>query len=320
MSRDLVGALATAAVGWPGDSPTGAMLTSTRAFLTAVAANHDLSGEAAAQLSRLAPGAAAWIAVTCGTAVERGAPAEQSGPAVFELLRSWLPKFPPELTAEQTAMLPLFQYVCQSAVTHLARLPAQRESMGQDAQLLERLAEIPSHGAAWVREALLKSSGTLVFLHPSSRTGLRLRYSNVSNCFHLFSLLQTAIGTGIPGGRAPDAAIARVARGASTEAVNDEAWWHYGNATSNRASVATSIWGEGLVGEIPRVDGERVILAWPPLLQSRSWDAGFLGPQLEAMPADVVIERPLTAAEAESWLKRLDAAPRKKWWRLGSKR
>jgi hypothetical protein len=327
MTRDLCEALTASSRGWTGDSPTGAMLTSTRAFLTGAAENPDLLGEVAASLNEIEPGAAAWIAVTCGTAVERGAPAELSGPAVFALLRSWLPKFPvvsedagspPEVTMEQTALLPPFQYLCQATVTHLARLPAQRESMGQDMRLLERLAEIPAHGAVWVREALLKSSGTLVFLHPSSRAGLRLRYTNVSNCFHLFSLLQTAIGTGIPGGCAPDATIARVARGKSTEEVNDEAWWHYGTAASNQASIAASIWGEGLVREIPLVEGERVILAWPPLLQSRSWDAGFLGPHLEAMPADAVIESPLTAAESAAWVKRLDLAPRKKWWRFGS--
>jgi hypothetical protein len=212
----------------------------------------------------------------------------------------------------------LFRYLCQSAVTHLARLPAQREVLGEDTPLLDRLGELQgcSHGAIWVREALLKSSGVLVMLHPTSATGVRLVYTNVANCFHLFSLLQTAIGTLIPGGREPSAAITRVARGKSTGAVSDEAWWHYGNALSNKADLASSIWGEGLVREIPRIDGVPVILAWPAELQSRSWDGGFLGPHLDAMPADAMVESQLTGEETRAWLQRLGIGAKKKWWRF----
>jgi hypothetical protein len=324
MAHDLCEALVAASGGWSGGTPDGAMLMATRAFLAASVDDTALLSEVAASLGRHEPGAATWIAITCGTAVERGAAAELTGPAVFGLLRSWLPKFPAETdsapveTPEQTALLTLFPFLCQSVVTHLARLPAHRESMGHDLPLLDRLGELQgfSHGAVWVREALLKTSGTIIFLHPPSSTGLRLRYTNVSNCFHLFSLLQTAIGTSIPGGRAPNAAIARVARGKSTEPVNDEAWWHYGSAHSMTVDPARSIWGEGLVREIQPVEGVQVILAWPPVLASRGWDAGFLGPHLDAMPADAVVERPLTTSECESWLERLGVEPKKRWWRL----
>jgi hypothetical protein len=328
MTPDVCKAIEVASRAWSGGTPSGAMLTTTRAFLAAAAEDTALLAEVAASLAGHEPGAAAWIAVTCGTAVERGAPAELSGPEVFKLLRSWLPRLPvarpqdlpPGLAAEQTASLELFQFLCQSAVTHAARLPALRAALANDFALVDRLGELQacSHGAVWVREALLKDTGTLVFLHPPGGTGLRLNYTNVSNCFHLFSLLQTAIGESVPGGRAPNAAIARVARGKSTEAVNDEAWWHYGDANSKRANLATSIWGERLVREIPVVEGERVIVAWPALLDLRSWDGGFLGPHLEAMPADVVVERQLTAAETEKWLQRLGIKAQKKWWRLGS--
>lgn len=327
MAHELCRALAAASRGWSGGSPTGAMLTATRSFLAAAAADSDLLGESAESLGSHEPGAATWIAVTCGTLVERGAAAELSGPAVVGLFTSWLPKLPigdeadslPDPTPEQTALLDLFRYLSQSAVTHLARLPALRAALANDAALLERLGELQavSHGAVWVREALLKSSGTIVFLHPPSATGLRLRYTNVSNCFHLFSLLQTAIGESIPGGRAPSAMIARVARGTSTEAVDDEAWWHYGNAKSKRAELATSIWGESLVRDILTVDGAQVILAWPPLLQARAWDGGFLGPHLEAMPANAIVEGPLSTSENEAWLKRLGIRVQKQWWRLG---
>lgn len=326
MTDNLCANLEAAAQGWNAGGPTGAMLTSTRAFLSRAAEDETILREVASRLSTADSGAAAWMAVSCATATERGASAEFSGPAVFDLLRDWLPRLPrveadsdswPDPTPEQAALLALFRYVCQATVSHLARLPALREAQALDAPLLERLHELQgySHGATWVREALLKTSGALMFLHPPSATGLRLIYSNVSNCFHLFSLLQTAVGTSIPGGRTPDEAIARAARGKSTDAVTDEAWWHYGSFHSKKAELATSIWGEGLVREIPRVEGVPVILAWPPLLQSRSWDAGFLGPHLEALPADVLVERPLTEEECQQWMTRLGLSSRKKWWK-----
>jgi hypothetical protein len=70
-----------------------------------------------------------------------------------------------------------------------------------------------------------------------------------------------------------------------------------------------------LVREIPVVDGSQVLLAWPPILKSRTWDAGFFGPHLEAMRADAVLDRELSAAESQAWLENLGAASEKKWWR-----
>ena len=148
---------------------------------------------------------------------------------------------------------------------------------------------------------------------------MRDRYTIVSKCFHLFSLIQTAVGARLAGGREPNDAVAQVARGKSSDPVSDDSWWHYGNARSTKADIMTSIWGEGLVREIPAVDGAQVILAWPMILQSRTWDAGFLGPHLEAMPADAVLDGVLSQAECDTWFERLGLvaadAPRK-WWRV----
>jgi hypothetical protein len=324
---ELINELAAAGRQWSGDAPSGAMLSTMRAFMSAATKDDSLLREAADTLRSQDPGSAAWIAVALGTLVERGASAELSGPAILDHLRSWLPTLPTpgndeaplDPTREQATLLAQFQFVCQSAVTHLARLPAQREVMGHDLPLLERLDALGgySHGALWVREALLKTSGTVVLLHPPSGTGLRLWYTNVSNNFHLFSLLQTAVGTAIPGGRPGDETLALAARGQSTAPVSDEAWWHYGSAASSKADVKATIWGEGLVRDIPRVNGEQVILLWPPILESRTWDAGFLGPHLEAMPADAGVERLLTADESKAWLEQLGVGPKRtRWWRF----
>jgi hypothetical protein len=324
MSRTL-SELAAASRNWIGDAPTGAMLGAMRAFLGEATGDEALLREGASSLHTFEPGSVAWIAVTFGTLVERGASAQITGPAVLGQLRAWLPSLPtpgdadaepPVPTPGQAMRLSQFQFLCQSAVAHLARLPAMRQAMSEDAPLLERLDELRaySYGAWWVHEALSKSSGTLVVLHAPSGTGLRLAYSNVSNCFHLFSLLQAAVGASIPGGREPDEIIAGVARGKGSDKVGDKAWWHYGNATSPTADLRASIWGEGNVRDIPRVAGEQVVLLWPPLV-SRTWDAGFLGPHLEAMPADATVERVLTAEESSAWLAKLGIGRRRRrWW------
>ena len=86
MAHDVCKAIEVASRGWTGGQPSGEMLTATRAFLTAASEDTALLGEVAGLIGSCEPGAATWIAVTCGTAVERGAPAELTGPAVIDLV------------------------------------------------------------------------------------------------------------------------------------------------------------------------------------------------------------------------------------------
>jgi hypothetical protein len=314
----LLTSLATASRDWIGDSPTGAMLSAMRAFLSA-AKDEALLREAAESLDGLEQGSAAFVAVAMGSAVERGASAQIAGPALIDTIRSWLPLLPvtddekesyPTPTPDQAMSLARLQFLCQSAVTHLALLPDLRAELARDSALLERLDELAGYtpGARWLHEALVKSSGTLVVLHPQSGTGARLRFTHVSNCFHLFSLLQTAVGARIPGGRDRTGPVTQ----------GDEAWWHYGNPNARKPSLGASIWGEGLVSEIPRVDGVHVMLLWQQVLERRTWDAGFFTPHLEAMPADVTLEGLLSPEEGKRWLARLGVEPEavKAWWRF----
>jgi hypothetical protein len=87
---------------------------------------------------------------------------------------------------------------------------------------------------------------------------------------------------------------------------------------SPRPELTASIWGEGAVRDIPRVEGEQVMLLWPPILANRTWDTAFLGPHLEAMPASATVERMLTAEESKAWLEKLGVGqPRRRpWWRF----
>lgn len=300
-----------------GGEPDKNLIQTSRDLVLRAEQDITILGKAAAHLPTLPPEGAAWLAAVFAATIERGEGVEQSAPAVTDLFLSWLTKLPildainpdeddlPEPTPEQARIIDALPQLCQSLVAHLARLPERRNELAQDARLLKRIADLEpySHGISWALESLRRRSGSLVVLHPIAGIGFRLRYENVSNCFHLFSLIQTSIGQRMPGGRMPDRAIAASARGQETEQhASDTAWWHYGDPRSTTADPTTSIWGELPIGSIPVMNGEQVILLWPPLFASREWDTGFFDPHLEAMPSDVVLEKQLDEEECRTWI------------------
>jgi hypothetical protein len=319
-----VNALLSACAAYAGGEPSEALRQLTREFIGRARGDDAVLERAAEALKTLPPWGAAWLAVAMGAVVERrGADAPVSARPVVDLLLSWLPQLPNAEAGEdsptpaQRELLEALQLLGQSVVAHLARAPDLKAELSQNLPLLDRLAMLEPYtaAAAWIRETLLRSSGSLILLHAQSGRGFRLHYRNVATCFHLFSLIQVAIGEQLPGGRKPDARIAEAARGRSHETVQDEAWWHYGDPRSKVADLRFSIWGEALVREIPLIDGERVMLLWPQLLASRTWDSAFFGPQLEALPPDVVVEAELSTADAAAWFEKPGIRRgRRKWW------
>jgi hypothetical protein len=318
MSEDVVETLLEECRAYRGGEPNESLRQASGAFYERSSEEYVIAPVAAALLELPPPGAA-WLAIILGSVVEAGHGIEHTAPAVFSLLKSWLPDLPqvdvdddgnetwPDPTPHQAELLELFPWICQSTVAHLGRRPADRMELAQDEALVRRLGELQgyTHGAVWVSEALAKRSGPLVVIHPPSRTGFLMHYQNVSNNFHLFSLLQTTLGTRMPGGQEPDASVAAVARGKEHADVGDSAWWHFGDPRSHEPNIVASIWGEGSPDEIPIFEGVQVILLWPPIMGSRMWDGGFLGPHLEALPSDVTIERQLSDDEVQTWLDRL---------------
>jgi hypothetical protein len=307
-----------------GGEPTAELRKAAGAFLSRADSDPTILVAAANALATLPPAGAGWLALVLGTAVERGTDAAVTLPGLVRFLRSCLPQLPvpetiqdddgeeeesyPDPTPQQETLLEALRPVGQGIVAHLARLPAERAKLCEDNPLMERLEALAGYspGLNWVREALLRKSGTLIILHPPSGSGLKLRYENLARNFHLFSLLQAAVGTRVPGGRQPDPKIVAAALGQTRDQVHDRAWWHYGDPRSKTPELRQSIWGEGQLTEIPVIDGSRVMLLWPPLLQSRTWDEGFFGPYLQAMPPQVVIEEELARETAHQWLKMLD--------------
>ncbi|MGZ9720866.1 hypothetical protein [Rhizobium miluonense] len=281
-----------------------------QAFYASAKAQPKIAARAARELSRLPPPGAAILANMLGTIVEKGGAVERSGVAVWELYLAWLPQIHrgfagrKELSPRQRQLLDVFQLLGQSAVSHLSAMPQERKLAAGNKELMAQLAELQDYtpGAAWVRQVLLSRSDALLLLHLPSRQGFRLRYDNIVNCFHLFTLIQAAFGETLPGGRAPNRFIVDMARCVTmAEEGNDEPWWRY-ETVQPEAPGLVEISGEAPVETIARIDGRQVILLSAPVEGAALWDTSFFTPQLFAMPANVVLEEMLTAQEAEEWL------------------
>ncbi|CAN7454179.1 hypothetical protein LJR251_002953 [Rhizobium rhizogenes] len=277
-----------------------------QAFYAGAKAQPKIVSRAARELRGLPPPGAAILANMLGTIAETGGSPERSGVAVWELYLAWLPQIHrgflgrKPLSPRQQQLLEAFQLVGQSVVSHLAMMPEERRLARENVGLMQQLRDLQDHtpGAAWVRQMFLCRSDELIVLQQPSGRGFRLRYENIANCCHLFTLIQAALGETLPGGREPNRFIVDMARCVTlVEDGTDEAWWHYGVPASQAAIV-----GEASVDGIPRIDGTQIILLSPAVAGAPLWDTSFFTPQLFAMPANVVIERELTAAESGEWL------------------
>jgi len=263
------------------------------------------------------PRAIGFLAVWLGCGVENGLDPEPATPylmaAMLRLCRSiTLPEPDEDALASEAApvdrnTLDGLQFLGHGLVAHLARAPAARATYAGQAEVLAELerVEVEAVGCLWVHEILTKRSGTLLALHVEGHKGVRVRYENISNFFHLFTLLQAALADRMPGAQHVSADVVAVARGESQKEVIDSAWWHYGPPMVPEANVAATIWGELSPQCLPKIDGEQVMLLWPPLV-TRHWDGNFFLPHLEAAPARVEVIDELTSAEFQVWQSRLN--------------
>ena len=275
------------------------------------------------------PTGAGFLAVWLGAGVEGGADPDLTGDAILGSLLHWagsvatLPDEDtdddePEVDSEIVAGL---EMLGQGLVAHIARSPTLLQQMTNDSDVVAELerVEYASAGPMWVLELLRKRSGTLLVIHVEQRRGVRVSYQNLSNCFHLFTLLQSALSDAkMPGAKRVSSRLLAVARGQAMEDCHDEAWWHYGVGTCPTADLGGSIWGEANPDSIPEIDGQQVILLWPMIINSRQWGVGFFGPFLQASPPAVTVTAELTGAEVRQWVEKLklpEIVP-KPWWKF----
>lgn len=276
-----------------------------------------------------APQGAGFLSVWLGGGVENGHDPEPAIPHLIAAMLRWsrtitLPDPDEEDSANETpldeATLSGLSWLGQGLVAHLARSPEARARYGANEEVLAELERVESvsKGCLWVGEILRKRSGRLLVLHVEGATGVRVTYENLSNGFHLFTLLQGALAGRMPGaGRVSEEAVA-IARGERDGDTSDSAWWHYGPGTVPEANLVASIWGEASPDQIPVIDGEQVILLWPMQVGSRSWTGSFFTPRIEAAPARVTVVEELTPEEFETWrtkLKLPHPSPRP-WWKF----
>ena len=127
-----------------GGEPSETLRRVTRDFLGRARSDVSILKTAAEALPTLPPAGAAWLAVMIGAGIERGQSADLTIPAILECFRSWLPRLPtpeaaegetrifPEPTPEQVPWLAAFPQLCQSVVSHLARMPEHRKKLAED--------------------------------------------------------------------------------------------------------------------------------------------------------------------------------------------
>ena len=261
------------------------------------------------------PTGAGMLAIWLGASVEQGIePGPTIEPVLGTLLR-WTRTFvtndddeTPDPEPESEALIGT-ELLGQSLVAHLARSPEWCEEIrGQESVTteLERVEHLTA-GATWVMELLRKCSGHLTVLHAESPVGVRVSYENLSNCFHLFSLLQCALSDIMPGAQEPSDEILALALGEKEyEEAGDVAWWHFGHGNVPQADFSGTVFGEASPSTIAQIEGEQVILLWPPILQSRGWDAGFFQPILSSAMPRVTIEEELSEQQIAQWRAKLN--------------
>lgn len=334
MSTPLLDTFLRECMGFRGGQPGEALLAASRALERAADANRDLWRQAALGAESLPVTGAGWVGTVLGSMVEQG---RLDANLTFDSLwRVFMACCEPRSgesapgqgrAAEQTLDAAL-EFLGPSIVSHLAALPERRAVLLDDPSYDKAKTLAFDHfGAFWICEAIERSSADLLLLHAPSRRGWRARYENVAQCFHLFSLLQAAVGTSIPGGRKPDPALAAAALGEPVGAVlQDQAWWHYQHPGRTAPDPMAMVPGDLLTRHLREIDGLKVLVLWKPVLAGRGWESGFFGAHLMQLPARFELREPLSDGDSAAWCElaglsvrgsaaSAPAAPKRPWWK-----
>ncbi|MER6328751.1 hypothetical protein ABT298_05325 [Streptomyces sp. NPDC001034] len=273
----------------------------------------------AALLHEVPPGPRGTVAVIIGACVERGADPADCAPHVLDGLadtlagvREFCERWAatgggelPDPEGEQDPALfdrvgpgpalawltlPQWEMACVAMLNHAT----VRTALGTERRTglltaLRAVQEASGHDFKCLHHALLVlDDEPLIVLHRPTGTGYALRMSGLGDNFQLHTLLaDVLIGGGHLPGRAPSAAEAAVCR--------DQPGQVHTTGSFNLVSPTGEwVWNEGTPGDIPVVDGARLLVLDPPPYQ-RSWPAGRFFPH---MTGDLVLERILAPEEA----------------------
>ncbi len=276
------------------------------------------------------PMSAGFVAVWLGATVENGADPHVPLPHVLEYLYNLIATIQTPKDDEPDDAVPEPGELVQQALDHLGqalvamliRCPdAIRELIRREQAVseLERVEHLAS-GPKWILALLRQRSGELLVLHGVEGVGVRVKYENIENCFHLFTLLQGLLQRVMPGAKTQSTTMYKIARGELVGQVHDSAWWHYGRAGVPKADFVGMVFGEPTLDSIDEVDGQQVLLLWPPIIADRSWNSGFFQPIIDARKPNVELLEKLSPDEVKRWRERLGlpAAKARPWWRFWS--
>jgi hypothetical protein len=186
-------------------------------------------------------------------------------------------------------------------VLYLAQRKEVRAALPERERLTAAIAAVREHidTAQWLYGLLLVlDDEPLTVLHRPTGRGYRVTISGIGDNFQLHTLLAAhligAKSRGLLPGKPPGAA-------AVAAASDGEDLTPAGGITGQFNLVDAYggwIWNEGRPADIPRLEGERVVVLDPPPYQ-RSWNAGRVYP---LMRPSLTVDRILAADEAARWL------------------
>lgn len=258
---------------------------------------------------------AAMLSIWLGAMVEEGHLPEHSAGAVRDAFLKWASKITirdkDELAEGPEAAFHAVDRCAQSLVAHYSRSIGLLTGLAADQTLCAEIKRLSAdcNGAMWLDQLMNQASGDLVVLNMMSNTGAVVRYENLSNCFHLFTLLQGTFEAWLPALKRPPKTILDSALGLSLNEERDCARWHFGQPLEDPSSTDSWVWGEASPSTIRSIEQKQIVLLWPMVLESRGWDSSFFTPQIQCRPPSVTIIRELSEPEFADWVQR--AAPRK---------
>ena len=256
----------------------------------------------------------------CAARVPRDAEPEDQDRAFEEARRQVAAAMP-----EGAAAWDLLEKFFPPAVALFSASPEARRR-GRDLLLGDVKAVSGEHqGAHWLTKMLqVLHDEPYLAIEPETGRGIEGRMSGVAENFQLNVLLMDVfprrglLGLGM-GRRRVSAAAAAVARGRGpqqTEEVvsgrwNLYAWTALGEDLKlpdphDYGSQRHWIWNEGVPADIPVFEGRRVVLLGPASYV-RTWRSQRA---FDVLPADLTVERQLSAPEVGQWLRRFASAPR----------
>lgn len=191
---------------------------------------------------------------------------------------------------------------------------AQGKCLLSDAQALEGM----SSQARWISKILrVFDDEPIVVLEPATLSGLVGRMSGISENFQLNVLLMDVFPKSKSGWfsrRRVSREAAQIARGNGPQMASEilKGTWNLYAWTILRGrdelpgpldvdASAHWVWNEGIPADIPCFDNQRVVVLGPPAYE-RSWRSQR---DFKCLKADLRVEKILTAAEVDEWIKKL---------------